>query len=177
MNESFDIIVVEGKTDKDLIETFLDCEIVTTNGSEVSHGTIEYLQTLSKTRKIVVLTDPDAPGKRIRDIINAEVPGCLNAYIEKTKAIKGKKVGVAESSKEAILEALDHLIPNTERDISNLSYGDLCDLGLADCKEATKARERLEGKLHIGHTNAKTFLKRCRCLGLEKEDLEKLLHE
>ena len=58
------VIVVEGKMDKDLLQSFLDADIITTNGSEVSRETIEYIRALSKTRTIVVLTDPDAPGKR-----------------------------------------------------------------------------------------------------------------
>ena len=77
------VIVVEGKMDKDLLESFLDADIITTNGSEVSRETIEYVRALSKTRTVVVLTDPDAPGKRIRDILNSEVTGLFNAFIPK----------------------------------------------------------------------------------------------
>ena len=102
------VLVVEGKMDKDLIESFMDVDIITTNGSEVSRGTIDYIQEISKKRQIIILTDPDAPGKRIRDIINQNVPGCLNAFVPKNKAIKGHKVGVAESSKDVILEALEN---------------------------------------------------------------------
>ena len=38
------VIVVEGKMDKDLLESFLDADIITTNGSEVSRETIEYVR-------------------------------------------------------------------------------------------------------------------------------------
>jgi ribonuclease M5 len=105
------IIVVEGKSDKDLIDSFMVADIVITNGSEVSRGTIEFLQKAAKKRSIVVLTDPDSPGKRIRDILNQNIPGLLHAYIPKEKCIKRHKVGVAESSKEDVLQALANLIP------------------------------------------------------------------
>ena len=77
------ILVVEGKTDKDLIDSFLNCDIVLTNGSEVSRGTIDYLKEASKTRPIIILTDPDTPGKRIRDILNHEIPTAHNAFVPK----------------------------------------------------------------------------------------------
>src|SRR5574344_851357 len=96
------VLVVEGKSDKDLIDSFLVADIVITNGSEVSRETIDLIKEFASKRDVVVLTDPDAPGKRIRDILNQNVPGCLNAFVPKNKAIKGHKVGVAESSKDVI---------------------------------------------------------------------------
>jgi ribonuclease M5 len=56
----------------------------------------------AELRTVVVLTDPDAPGKRIRDLLDEHIPGLLHAFIPKEKAIKHHKVGVAESSKDVI---------------------------------------------------------------------------
>ena len=56
------ILVVEGITDQAFIQSFLDVDIVTTNGSDVPCETIRFLKEASKHRDIVVLTDPDAPG-------------------------------------------------------------------------------------------------------------------
>ena len=69
------LIVVEGKTDKDLIDSFLDCDIITTNGSDVSRETINFIKEAATKRKVIVLTDPDAPGSRIRSIQNDNIPG------------------------------------------------------------------------------------------------------
>jgi ribonuclease M5 len=69
------LIVVEGKTDKDLIASFLDADVVTTNGSEVSRETIDFIKKAAELRTVVVLTDPDAPGKRIRDLLDEHIPG------------------------------------------------------------------------------------------------------
>lgn len=166
------IIVVEGKTDKDLIESFMDADIVITNGSEVSRETIDYLKEAAKRRSIVVLTDPDAPGKRIRDILNANIPGLLNAFIPKEQAIKRHKVGVAESSRLVIEEALAHLIPGENSHDSDVRAQDLYELGLIGNENSSQIRHQIELKLHLGHTNAKSFLKRCQQLGLKKADLE-----
>ena len=99
------VLVVEGAMDQVFLSEFLDCDFVQTNGSEVSRETIEYIKEASKTREIVILTDPDSPGNRIRSRIAEEVPSCKHAFVRKEHAIKGKKVGVAEASKEEVLLA------------------------------------------------------------------------
>lgn len=171
------IIVVEGATDRALIETFLDCDIVTTNGSDVPHETIEYLKEAKKKRDIVVLTDPDMPGKRIRDILNQHIPGLLHAYIPKDKAIKHHKVGVAESDKDTILEALNNLVPAGEASRGSLTYADLMELGLVGFDDCASKREKLCLKMHLGRANGKTLLKRLNALGITKEELEAAVHE
>ncbi len=172
-----DIIVVEGATDEALLRTFLDADIVTTNGSDVPHETLEFLKEASKVRGIVVLTDPDSPGKRIRDRIAEEIPEVKHAFVRKEKSIKHGKVGVAESSKEEVLEALSHVIPSTKAAKGELTHADLVDLGLLGDDGAQKRREAIENKLHLGHGNAKTFLKRANALGLNKEKVLEAMKE
>ena len=106
------ILVVEGASDKAFISTFLEADFVITNGSEVSRETIEYLKEAKKTRDIVVLTDPDSPGKRIRDILDQNIPGLLHAFVPKEHSIKHHKVGVAESTEFDVMNALSHIIPS-----------------------------------------------------------------
>jgi ribonuclease M5 len=171
------IIVVEGKSDKDLIDSFMLADIVITNGSEVSRGTIEYLQKCAQKRSIVVLTDPDFPGKRIRDVLDRNIPGLLHAYIPKERCIKKHKVGVAESSKDDILEALANLIPASYSSKGILTMNDLTELGLSGGEESSLLREKVCQNLHLGHTNAKTFLKRANAIGLSKKELEDAIHE
>ncbi len=169
------ILVVEGASDEALLRSFLDADIVTTNGSEVSRETIDFLKQASKTRSIVVLTDPDSPGKRIRDLIAQEVPNVQHAFVRKEKSIKHHKVGVAESSKDEVLLALSHLVPAASPMRGNLTNLDLIELGLSGCPGAEEKRKRAEEELHLGHGNAKTFLKRANALNLSKEDIERVL--
>jgi ribonuclease M5 len=170
------LIVVEGKTDKDLIESFMDADIVITNGSEVSRETIDFIAKAAEKRSVVVLTDPDAPGKRIRDVLDQHIPGLLHAYIPKEFAIKHHKVGVAESSKAVIEEALAHLVPSSNAPKSDITMEDLYGLGLMGNENSSQIRHGIELKLHLGHTNGKVFLKRCKQLGLTKKDLEEALY-
>jgi ribonuclease M5 len=170
------LIVVEGKTDKDLIESFMNADVVTTNGSEVSRETIDFLKAAAQKRSVVVLTDPDAPGKRIRDLLNQAIPGLLHAYIPKEKAIKHHKVGVAESSKDVILEALANLVPSSADPQSDVTAQDLYELGLLGEEDSTQKRHQLELALHLGHTNGKSLLKRCHQLGLSKANLKEAVY-
>lgn len=166
-------IVVEGKMDLDLLSQFLDCEIITTNGSEISQKTIDYIREIKKMKKVIVLTDPDAPGKRIRDILNENIDGLDNAYLPKDKCIKNHKVGVAECDKETILEALEHLIPGDSSGLeSDITQYDLLELGYVGGPDSSTKREELEKRFHIGHTNGKTLLKRLHSLGITRKELE-----
>lgn len=169
------IIVVEGASDEALIRSFLDCDVVTTNGSEVSRETISFLLEASKSRDIVVLTDPDAPGKRIRDLLDQSIPGLKHAFVRKEKSIKRHKVGVAESSKEEILLALEKVIPSYTNARGSLTMADYLELGLMGGDSSKKKRARLDEKFHLGFGNAKATLKKANALGLSRKDLEEAL--
>ncbi|MCQ2771843.1 MAG: ribonuclease M5 [Bacilli bacterium] len=164
-------LVVEGKTDKDLISGFLNCDIITTNGSEVSEDTIRHIAAVSKIKPVIVLTDPDSPGKRIRDVLNQKIPNLIHAYMNKRDCIKKNKVGVAESNMNSILEALEHLIPAESPKNISISHADLLELGLIGGVNSAELREKVEKILHLGHTNGKSFYKRCCSLGITKERL------
>ncbi len=171
------IIVVEGTSDVSLLSSFLEADCVVTNGSDIPESTIEYLLEASKTRDIVVLTDPDFPGKRIRDVLDSRIPGLKHAFVMKEFCIKHHKVGIAESDKEHILEALNNVI--TQKDVveGNLAMSDLYELGLMGQKESAHKRYLLEKNLHLGHANAKTLLKRINALGLDLESIKEAIHE
>ena len=169
------IIVVEGTSDEALLHSFLDVDVVTTNGSEVSRETIDYLKNAAVTRSIVILTDPDSPGKRIRDLIAKEVPSAQHAFVRKEKSIKHHKVGVAESSKDEVLLALSHLVPASSPTRGVLTGADLLSLGLAGCPGADERRKEVEARLHLGHGNAKTFLKRANAINLSIQDIQEAM--
>ena len=170
------LIVVEGASDKAFLTSFLNAEIVVTNGSEVSRETIEFIKEASTRKSVVVLTDPDFPGKKIRDKLDSQIPGLKHVFIPKEKAIKGHKVGVAESDKETVLQALSFLLEEKAPSSNALSMSDLFDLGLVGAESSSSLREKVMSKLHLGYGNAKTFLKRANAMGLTKGDLEKAIH-
>lgn len=166
------LIVVEGITDVAFLSQFIDAEFVTTNGSDVPSKTIEYLQKSSENRDIFVLTDPDAPGKKIRDILDQNIPNLKHCFVSKEHSIKNNKVGVAESTKEEVLSSLENYISTNKTFVVNLTMADLTLLGLVGDNEASIKREKIIKKFHLGHCNAKTFLKRLNYSGLTLEDIK-----
>lgn len=176
MKKHSGIIVVEGKTDKDFIESFIDAEIVTTNGSDVPCETLNYLIEASKNRSIIILTDPDFPGSKIRQKILDAIPNAKQAFMRKEDCIKRHKVGVAESNKEAVLEALDHLLEVKEDRTSDLTPNDLYELGLLGQPDSKEKRIKVMEAFHLGYGSSKVLLKRAKALGLNKVDLERVLY-
>ena len=132
------------------------------------------LKELSKTRKIIVFTDPDFPGKQIRNKIASSVE-CIHCFIDKDKAIKGKKVGVAEANIEYILEVLKEKINVSSYQRGNIEISDLNYYGLNGDSNSSMLRDKLSSYLHIDHCNVKTMVKRLNMLGITKEKLKDIM--
>ena len=105
-----DIIVVEGTHDEIKVKAaYPNAECIITNGSEISDDTIELIKEMSKKHRIVIFTDPDSPGERIRSIITNAIPNASQAFLRKKECISNnkKKVGIEHASIDAIKEALE----------------------------------------------------------------------
>jgi len=166
------IIVVEGTSDVAFLSEFIDAEFVTTNGSEIPAKTIEYLKKSSEKRDIFVLTDPDSSGKKIRDILDQHISTLKHCFVSKEHSIKKNKVGVAESTKEEVLNALANYLQVDKANPGSITQSDLIKLGLAGNEDSKKYRDTVCVKFHLGHCNAKTFLKRVNYSHLTIEDLK-----
>ena len=70
-----EIIVVEGKNDTNTLKSFVDCDTIETHGTCLSKNTIEYIKKMQQLRGVIIFTDPDIPGNKIRSIINDKVLG------------------------------------------------------------------------------------------------------
>lgn len=171
------IIVVEGKSDIDYLSSFIDASFYKVNGSAVSKEDIEFIKNAKKSHDIVVLTDPDYPGKKIRNYINEQIPGLKNAYVRKEFSIKRHKVGVAECDKEEVLYALKNFIVfDKKSDKESIKISDLFELGLLGGDESSRLRKIVDEKYHLGHNNGKALCKKLNLLGVTKEELEELLN-
>ena len=169
------IIVVEGKTDVAFLSEFIDTEFVTTNGSEIPKKTIAYLKKASENRDIFVLTDPDYPGKKIRDTLDQNIPNLKHCFVSKECSIKKNKVGVAESTKEEVLKALQNFVAVDRSAFGDISHYDLVELGLVGNEDSSFKRNKIAEHFHLGHCNAKTFLKRANYSKLTIEDIKSCL--
>lgn len=172
-----DIIVVEGIHDIERIKSvYKDANCIITNGREIDPKTIETIKKLSNDHRIIIFTDPDTPGEKIRQIINDNVPNAYNAFLRKKDCISHnrKKVGIEHASKEAIIAALDSLYQN--RDIApSITMGELYSLGLNGNANSKLLRDKVSDYLNIGTPNCKTFLGRLNLMQITKEKLEEIL--
>ncbi|MDE6408379.1 MAG: ribonuclease M5 [Anaeroplasmataceae bacterium] len=170
------VIVVEGLHDKIRIESvYPNANVVITNGSEISDSTIKMLQALSKTNQIIIFTDPDSPGEKIRNQVASAVPSAYHAFLRKKDSISrnGKKVGIEHASKECIIESLSKVYSNQQEE-DTITLQDIYELGLMGMPNSADVREKLSDELNIGKPNAKTFLKRVNMLQIKKEVLREL---
>lgn len=173
------IIVCEGTHDEAKIkEVFKDAFCITTNGSEVSKGTLNMIKEYAKTNEIIIFTDPDYPGERIRNLVLTVAPNASHAFIKKDLCISKnhKKVGVEHASKEDIIDALKNLY-NPSKYQNHLNMDDLYSLGLVGKESSKKLRDKISLKLNIGCPNAKTFLNRLNSFGITKEKILEAMNE
>ena len=82
-----EIIVVEGKDDTTAIKRAVQADTIETNGSAISEETLKRIQHAQEKRGVIVFTDPDYPGRRIRAIIEERVQGVKHAFYQKPKQL------------------------------------------------------------------------------------------
>lgn len=167
-----EIIVVEGKDDTVAIKRAVNADTIETNGSAVSDETITKIKLAQQKRGVIIFTDPDYPGQRIRSIIAERVPDCKHAFLPREQAIpKGKKgLGVEHAKPEDIRAALSRVYNQMEEEyVSDISYEDLVVAGLIGGADAKSRREALGEILHIGYTNGKQLHKRLQIFQISAE--------
>ncbi len=167
-----EIIVVEGKADISAVKKAVDAEVIATNGLGINKKIIDIIKRASKNRGIIILTDPDYPGKKIRNILASEIENYKHAFIPRDKANKDGDIGVENASVDAIIEALKNAKAEITSDRQEFSNNDMVYYGLAGNDNAAKKRGIIGDELGIGYCSAKQFLKRLNSFGITKEELE-----
>ena len=171
------LIVVEGKTDIDFLSSFIDADFYSVNGSAVSDNDVEFIKSYLEKGEVIVLTDPDFPGYKIRTYLNERIPALKNAYVRKEVSIKGRKVGVAESTKEEVLRALKNakVFIDKNSNESIITMSDLIELGLVGSDNSFKLRKIVSENFHLGFTNGKSLLKKLNMLEITKDQIIEVL--
>jgi len=113
-----EVIVVEGRYDKNTLSQVVDATVVTLNGFSIFNDQekLALLRRLAEARGLILLTDSDGAGFQIRNYLKGALPKgqVKQAYIpdvygkEKRKRAPGKagKLGVEGMRPEVLLEAL-----------------------------------------------------------------------
>ena len=118
MRKLREVVVVEGRYDKDALSQVVDAVILETGGFGVFNDRQKQalLRRMAEKRGLIVLTDSDGAGFVIRNFIRSCVPAAQvkHAYIpdrygkerRKKKASKEGKIGVEGMRPETLLDAL-----------------------------------------------------------------------
>ena len=166
MRKIKEVVVVEGRYDKNTLSQVVDAVILETSGFGIFNDKSKraLLKTLAETRGLIVLTDSDAAGFLIRNHIRGCVDPRLvkHAYIpdipgkEKRKAAPSKegKLGVEGMRPEILLEALQRAgatfdeRPEDARD-APITKADLYARGLSGREGSREKRLVLLRKLNL----------------------------
>ena len=173
-----EIIVVEGRDDITAVKRVVDGHVVALNGfSGMSIRMIKKLTELSKENDLVLLTDPDFAGKRIREKIKKSIPHIKHAFISRKDALKNKNIGVENASDEAILEALSHIISEKDEKVDIFIIKDLLDNRLCNGKNAKNRRAMLGDILKIGYYNSKQLLRALNSFNISRKEFNRGINE
>ncbi|OXS54712.1 ribonuclease M5 [Cohnella sp. CIP 111063] len=174
-----EMIVVEGKDDTTAVKRAVGADTIETGGSAIGEDVLVRIELAQARRGVIVLTDPDSPGERIRKIVSERVPGCKHAFLTKDEARGRRGIGVEHASDEAIRRALDRVRgPETDTDEpAEIEWNDLLEAGLIVHAASASRRERMGEILGIGYANGKQFYKRCLMFRITKAEFQAALEQ
>ena len=163
-----EVIVVEGRYDKNALSQVVDATIITLGGFSVFNDRekLAFLRRLAEKQGIIVLTDSDGAGFVIRNYLKGALPRELvkQAYIpdvhgkerRKRRAGKEGKLGVEGMKPEVLLEALRKAgatfldeadVPAEAKD--PITKADLFVLGLSGGPDSAAKRKALLKRLEL----------------------------
>lgn len=191
-----EVIVVEGRYDKNALAQVVDATVVTLGGFSVFNDKekLRFLRRLADKRGLIILTDSDGAGFVIRNYLKGALPGAQikQAYIpdiqgkERRKRRPGRegKLGVEGMRPEVLLESLrrcgatfldEETAPQADK--APITKADLFALGLSGGADSAVRRQALLRKLDLPeHLTANGLLEALNLL-YSREELERLLEQ
>lgn len=171
-----EVIVVEGKDDTRRIQEVVNADTIETIGSAINEDILLQIEHAQETRGVIIFTDPDYSGEKIRKTIMEVVPDAKHAFLSRRLAApkkRGSSLGVEHASDEAILEALEKVVTpvNEADDYQEIPFQLLLELGLIAGSGAKQKREKLGDELRIGYTNSKQLAKRLKMFRITQAQL------
>lgn len=154
-------IVVEGKYDQIKLSRLFDTLIITTNGFDIykNKSKLNMLKLVAEKNGIIILTDSDSAGFRIRNHIRnclGDIP-VKNAYIpeiegkEKRKDAPSKEgfLGVEGIEEDIIVKAVMSQTQQVEQKGEKITKTDFYELGLTGGTDSGEKRAKLCKKLGL----------------------------
>jgi ribonuclease M5 len=172
-----EIIVVEGKDDTAAIRRAVEADTIETGGSAINEEILRKIELAQQRRGVIVFTDPDHAGERIRKIVAARVPGCKHAFLTQEDATRDGDIGVENARPETIRRALEKVKTDFPGAEPQIGWEDLLEAGLMLHPRAAERRLAMGKLLGIGYANGKQFFKRCTMFGITKEEFDHALRQ
>ncbi|WP_119325742.1 ribonuclease M5 [Companilactobacillus musae] len=177
MTKIKEIIVVEGKSDTNRLK---DCfgddgvDTLETTGSALSEETIKRIKIAQAKRGVIIFTDPDFNGNRLRTIIQKAVPDAKQAFLPRDRAVpkhSDGSLGIEHAKDADIKAALAAVYTQTNEAFKDYDQTDMVNLGLIGEPDSHQRRLFVGSELKIGYTNAKQFLNRLNMFQVAPNDL------
>ena len=151
-----EVIVVEGRYDKNTLRQTVDALIIQTDGFGVFNDAEKraLLRTLARERGVIILTDSDGAGFVIRNFLkNAYIPDVHGKEKRKSSPSKEGKLGVEGMSPEVIIESLRRAGATFEQDIGapcgRITKAEMYVLGLTGRPDSAQRRREVQKKLGL----------------------------
>jgi len=168
-----EVIVVEGKKDVAAVSRAVEADCILTGGFTLGPMILAQIQAAADKRGIIILTDPDTAGEKIRRYLSKRFPDALHAFVARGAASdQTGKAGVEYAKPQEILTALARVRTTDIKKSAIFSTVDLLRFGLSGHPSAGLRRQQLGEKLGIGWCNAKTFLARLNNYGVTRDEFE-----
>ncbi len=156
-------IVVEGKYDKIKLSSLVDAVIIVTNGFHIFNDPekLELIRYYARKTGIIILTDSDSAGRRIRGYIKGAVgdgkvrsvfiPDVFGKEKRKAKPSAEGKLGVEGISLKLLEEAFKKagVVPSERETAGDITKLTLYELGLSGRADSSSARKRLQRSLGL----------------------------
>ena len=166
MHRVSEVIIVEGRYDKNTLMQTVDAVVIETGGFGVFNDREKQslIRRMAEKRGIIVLTDPDGAGFVIRDFIkgcvdpkyvkHAYVPEIAGKEKRKTRASKEGTLGVEGMSPELLLNALRRCGATIDDETAKLntekiSKADMYSKGLSGGAFSAEKRKKLIKELEL----------------------------
>ena len=164
------LIVVEGKYDKIKLSNIVDANIIDVGGFSLynNKNLISTLKTLAKQNGVIILTDSDVAGYKIRVYLNKILSGCqiqnvLAPQIQgkesrKTTYSKQGFLGIEGIDDSTILSLLSQYSNSSAKKVGDISVSNLYELGLCGKPESKQKKNLLLKNLGVQQNISNNFL-------------------
>ena len=171
MNKYFldGVLVVEGIQDVGFVSSFINTQMFTTNGSDISEEKIDFLSRVADVNRVIVLTDNDEAGERISNKIKSKIN---KVFVVKTPEIyrkSAKKHGVAETEKNAIIDSLKDFLQDDRGQFIKTDYE--LNLLISLSENPSEQKNKVIQQYRLLNGNIKSLEKQLQMLKISKEEI------